>query len=81
MIVLQPIAMVRPTAAGIYAPSRLQPRRTISEAAFLEVYADHPHQALVSFAPDGYSNPETVTVYGFGFDAWYIVAERLEPVT
>lgn len=46
---------------------------TITEAEFMVRYADNPHVVQVSFEPDGVSNPQPVTAYGFGFDCWWIV--------
>lgn len=69
MITLIRIAMVRPNA-GVYAPG---PQRQITEDEFMVRYADNPHVVQVSFEPDGVSNPQPVTAYGFGFDCWWIV--------
>ena len=72
-VILQPIAMVWPNAAGVYAPSRLQKPKRISEQQFLERYADYGRSVKVSFAADGVSNPQDVTAYGRGY--WWIVTE------
>jgi len=72
-ITMQPIAMIRPTRECIYAPCRLSPVREISNAEFLEKFADRPHVIQVSFEPDGVSNPQPVTAYGFGLSCWYII--------
>lgn len=73
MITLTRIAMVVPTAQGIYAPSRIDKPRQITEAEFMTRYADQPHIIQVSFEPDGKSNPQPITAYGFGLDCWWIV--------
>lgn len=73
MITMIPIAMVRPTHDFIYAPNRLKQPRQIGYSEFVNHYADHPRSIKISFAPDGVSNPQTVTAYGFGLDAWWIV--------
>jgi len=70
---LIPVSMVAPTAEFVYAPSRLQQPKEITYGEFLCRYADHPHVMLVSFAEDGCSNPQQVTAYGYGLDAWWIV--------
>lgn len=70
---LQPIAMVIPNRQGIYALSKISPVKEISYTEFLAKYADHPRPILVSFDPDGKSNPRLATAYGFGLDCWYIV--------
>ena len=71
---ITPVAMITPTKESIYAPSRLSPPRQISQKEFVDRYADHPIQLLVSFDPDGRSNPQPVTAYGIGLDVWYIVS-------
>jgi hypothetical protein len=76
-MVLQPIAMVKPTRDCVYTPSRLRQERTIPYAAFLRQYADTARVILVSFDEDGISDPQPVTAYGRGLDCWYIVV----PVT
>ena len=70
-ITLIPIAMVIPTRDSIYAPSRINQPREIEETEFLARYADHPYRVLVSFDPDGESNPQPITAYG----GRYIVGE------
>ena len=75
MITLTPIAMITPSRRSIYAPSRLEQPRQISQADFLARYADNPRSILVSFAPDGASDPQRVTAYGCGLDCWWIVGE------
>lgn len=75
-IILIPIAMVRPTHDFIYAPSRHRPIKEIDYSEFVNHYADHPRSIKVSFAPDGVSEPQPVTAYGFGLDAWRIVGEE-----
>jgi hypothetical protein len=72
---LQPIVMVTPTRECIYAPNRLELPREIPEREFVEKYADHPIMILVSFEPDGKSNPQQVTAYGHGLDCWYILSD------
>lgn len=74
MITLTRIAMRVPTRQCIYAPSKTRPEpRRITEAEFMARYADHAHAAMVSFEPDGVSNPQSITAYGFGLDCWWIV--------
>ena len=73
-MILQPIAMVTSNAAGVYAPSRLQKSKKISEQEFLKRYADYGRSVKVSFAADGVSDPQPVTAYGRGLDCWWIVA-------
>lgn len=71
-ITLIRIAMIVPTKQGIYAPSQIdnQPRQ-ITEDEFMNRYADHARAIQVSFEPDGVSNPQLVTAYGFG-SVWWI---------
>lgn len=71
-ITLVPLAMVTVTEEGIYAPSRLQQPRPVSYSEFLDRFADHPKVISVSFAPDGKSDPQQLTAYGFGMDCWYL---------
>lgn len=80
IVTLQPIAMVTPTAEDIYAPSRISKSKQISYVEFLAKYSDHPRPIMVSFAPDGKSNPQPTTAYGVGMDCWYIVADHVEMV-
>lgn len=75
MITLTPIEMIVPTVAGVYAPSRLQPDRQMTRGEFLLRFADTGRAVPVSFAPDGKSDPQMMTAYGSGFDAWWIVSE------
>jgi hypothetical protein len=72
-MVLRKLAMVRPNAECIYAPSRITKDRTIGEREFLMRYADYARVIYVSFERDGVSNPQPVTAYGRGLDCWYIV--------
>lgn len=72
-VTLQPIAMVTPTKECIYAPSRIKQSKVIPYTEFLEKYADNFKLIKVSFEPDGKSNPQSITAYGFGLDCWYIV--------
>jgi len=72
-MILQPIVMVYPNAAGVYAPSQVRESKEISEEEFLERYSDFKRRIKVSFAADGVSNPQDVTAYGRGFDCWWII--------
>lgn len=72
-VTLQPIAMIVPNIQGIYAPSRIQQKKTISQTEFMEKFADNPYAILVSLADDGISNPQHLTAYGHGLDCWYLV--------
>jgi len=74
-IKLQPVAMRVPTSNFVYAISKLEKPQTLPMEKFLNRYADHSRQILVSFDEDGYSNPVGVTAYGLGLDCWYIIAE------
>jgi hypothetical protein len=74
-ITLIPVAMIVPTRRGIYAPNPSEKPRQISEADFLARYADSPRSILVSFAPDGKSDPRPVTCYGRWMDCWWMVEE------
>lgn len=66
-VTLQPVAMITPTKEDIYAPSRIQQPKTIPYIEFLRKYADSPKLIKVSFDPDGKSNPQSITAYGFGY--------------
>lgn len=77
MITLQPVSMIRPNSEGIYAPDG--GRIEMDEGQF-ERY--QPLDIMVSFAPDGYENPQQVTAYSYGLDCWYIIpGQRLEWLT
>ena len=71
-ITLIGITMRVPTDKFIYSPSCSQKPKIISYERFLERYAGHPYKILVSFEPDGVSNPQPTTAYGYGLDAWWI---------
>lgn len=73
---LTPLSMVKPNKDGIYAPSRFRKPKRLSWFEFMRNYTDT--QVLVSFAPDGVSNPELMTAYGSGFDCWYLVDFGIE---
>lgn len=73
IVTLTPVAMVVPNEAGVYALSRIRKPKQITEKKFNERYASNPIDILVSFAPDGVSEPQTITGYGYGLDAWYIL--------
>lgn len=76
-VTLTPLAMVTPNGQGVYAPSRLRQPKEI-EYKFIKRYADHPRRILVSFEPDGVSNPQVMTAYGFGLDCWYLAEAQDE---
>lgn len=65
-IILQPVAMLKPGKESNYEPSRISPPKEISEAEFLERYADWPKEIMVS--------GRRQTAYSFGLDCWYVVA-------
>jgi hypothetical protein len=69
--------MVRPTSRGIYAPSRLR-QSFQTDPRNIDAIRDFGRTILVSFEPDGISNPQPVTAYGFGWSCWYIVAPVAE---
>ena len=71
-VTLQHVAMVVPTAEFIYAPDGW-PAKELDYTEFLEKFADRPHVVQVSFADDGFSDPQPMTAYGFGLDCWYIL--------
>lgn len=69
---LQPVAMVWPSAAGVYARSRLRPVKDVSSEEFVNEYAGSARAVLVDLE-DG-SGPQRVTGYARGlWDCWYIV--------
>lgn len=72
-MILKPITMRVPNSSGIYAPSKIQASREISQQEFLNKFADYPRHILVSFELDGLSNPQRVTAYGRGLDCWWIL--------
>lgn len=80
-VTLQPLAMVIPTREGIYAPSRIRPKKVVGLAEFMAKFADHPRPVLVSFAPDGKSHSRRITAYGFGLDCWYLVVPEDKSTT
>lgn len=71
-VILQPVAMIAVSAECIYAHSRTEQSRVISESEFVEKYADNSHSILISHHEDGISNPIEMTAYSFGLDHWYI---------
>lgn len=75
IVTLQPIAMIRPNSRRVYAPSRINPMKEMSESEFFKRYLERgrPRGIWVSFEPDGVSNPQLTTAYGLGLDCWYIV--------
>lgn len=75
-MILTPIAMRRPNRAGIYAPSQLRQPKEITYREFLATFADNPQQVPVSFDNDGVSNPQSLTAYSYGMDAWYIIIQE-----
>lgn len=60
------VAMIVPAAACIYTPSRLSPGLVERE------FTKSPIRGMVSFAPDGLSDPIEMDFYGAGMDCWYI---------
>lgn len=69
MIKLIPLEMRRFNSQGIYQP-KPQPPKVVS----LDVFRQYSKQMiLVSFEPDGISNPCLVAVYARGWDGWYMV--------
>ena len=70
MITLQPIAMIIPTRACIYAPSRLRQTRQVTRGE-LTRFTRKP--VMVSFEADGRSRPQMVTAYGRRWAGWWIV--------
>lgn len=70
-VTLLPVAMGNyPADISVYAPSKLRPPETITEAEFLERFADHAKNGVVSV--DG-GEPKCITMYGHGLNCWYIV--------
>lgn len=68
------VAMIRPNADCIYAPSRLsQPFYT--DRRNLEAIKDFSREILVSFAGDGVSDPQPTTAYGYAWHCWFIALE------
>lgn len=68
------VAMVRPTAECIYAPSRIQ-----SDPVEKEMIGDLYESARVirvSFETDGMSNPQPRVAYANGLDCWYILDDN-----
>ena len=68
---LTPLAMRIPNRQGIYGLSKLQVPKMLTWYEFTANYTSS--DILVSQEPDGISNPETMTAYGFGLDCWYLV--------
>lgn len=54
-------------------PPESNKKITITYQEFLTKYSDHSRLIKVSFAPDGKSNWQSVTSYGFGMDCRWIV--------
>lgn len=63
------VAMIAAFGSGVYAPSRLNPGPV---EVSLQVAGSEPVNGLVSFAPDGTSNPVELPFYGYGMDCWYV---------
>ncbi len=70
-VTLQPVVMAIPNSLHIYQPSCFRPIKKVSEAEFLEHYADHAH--IIRYAPDVWKPSRQVTAYARGLDGWYIV--------
>ena len=77
-VILQPLAMRIPNIHGVYSPSELSPKKTLSDKEFSSHYANYSISMRVCF--DESQSPEElmqrseiVTAYGFGLDCWYIV--------
>jgi len=69
---LRKISMVKPNKSFISAPSRLRTDpREVSQEELLANYG--AKDILVSFNPDGVSDPLLVTAYNNGY-GWWIVA-------
>lgn len=66
------VSMKVPSSRCIYAPETGVPE-TVSPA----VDTSQSVQGLVSFAPDGVSNPVSVPLYGHGLDVWYVGEEDI----
>jgi hypothetical protein len=73
-MVLEKLAMVRPSDEYIYAPSRITAAKRMDAEEFLAEYADTARVIDVSFEEDGVSNPQPVTAYGRGLDCWWMVS-------
>lgn len=69
---LIPLAMRRPTKNFVYGKSKYRPEKTITDAEFAGYGAN---EMLVSLEDDGVSNPQQVTAYGRGLDAWYLAED------
>lgn len=72
--ILIPLAMVTPTEACIYAPSRIRKPVTISQKGIALKLATR--SMLVSFAPDGKSNAQLFPVYGGLGSYWFLLDEQ-----
>lgn len=68
-MILTPLAMRVPNWQGVYALSRLQKPKMLTLAEFRKYSA---REILVSFEPDGISNPQRVPAYAYGLDCWYL---------
>lgn len=68
------VAMIKPTKACIYAPSRINPE-VIEKELTGDLY-ESARVIRVSFEPDGVSDPQPRVAYADGLDCWYILADR-----
>ena len=71
LIKLRRVAMYAVTQECIYAPTEHIKEVTLDY--FMSRYADGGYSMRISFEPDYKSNPQQVTGYGYGLDAWWIV--------
>ena len=71
LVKLRRVAMYTVTQECIYAPTEYTKEVTLDY--FMSRYADGGQVMRMSFEADYKSNPQQVTGYGYGLDAWWIV--------
>ena len=71
MVTMIPLAMITPTEACIYAPSRIEPPVYVPKSEVGEPWK----KMLVSLDPDGKSNPRRIKVYAVGIADGYYMRE------
>ena len=77
-ITLHPVGMMKVSKQKIHSiiPEHIEPPITISEAQFIQKYADTAQSLKVTFT-DNLNDWKQVTVYGIGFNYWYVKADDL----
>ncbi len=81
VVTLWPLTMRIFNSQGIYSPSKLKPKKTVSYETFLSQYADYSIKMRVCFDENPafdtlFQHSKLVTAYGLGLDGCYIITEH-----